>query len=345
MKLGPAHRQAALGSALVALIGSGLCCGRGGLPSGSSTGKTTGTLTPPVIRTAGGSAMVSIPPGTFLMGDRSGRPNEAPTHEVKVNAFSMDIYEVTQADFARYDLPNPSHFKGPQFPVEQVTWPQAALYCNARSRAEGLEPCYNEDTAECNFAANGYRLPTEAEWEYAARGGQYNPYYIYPWGNDADQTKANWPDSGDPYETGPLPWTTPVGFYNGQLQLKSDFNWPGSQTSYQTSNGANGYGLYDMAGDVWQYCNDWYQQNYYSVSPSVNPTGPNIAQASPMPDGKVYHVLRGGNWYNGKPDPTNPTVDNGHSRVSNRDPAYYLGQDEYQYCEVGFRIVRNSPSK
>ena len=98
-----------------------------------------------------------------------------------------------------------------------------------------------------------------------------------------------------------------------------------------------------MAGDVWQYCNDWYQQNYYSVSPSVNPTGPTMAQASPMPDGKVYHVLRGGNWYNGEPDPTNPAVDNGHSRVSNRDPAYYLGQDEYQYCEVGFRIVREQP--
>ncbi len=157
MKLGRALRHTAVGGALVALIGSGLCCGRGASPSGSSTVKTEGTPTPPVIRTAGGSAMVLIPAGTLLMGDRGGRPNEAPAHEVKVTAFYMDIHEVTQADFGRYDLPNPAHFKGPQLPVEQVTWPQAALFCNARSRAEGLEPCYNEDTAECNFAANGYR--------------------------------------------------------------------------------------------------------------------------------------------------------------------------------------------
>ena len=100
MKLGPALRQTALGGALVALIGSGLCCVRGDLPSGSSTVKTTSPPTPPVIRTAGGSAMVLIPSGTLLMGDRSGRPNEAPAHEVKVAAFSMDIDEVTQADFA-----------------------------------------------------------------------------------------------------------------------------------------------------------------------------------------------------------------------------------------------------
>ena len=83
-------------------------------------------------------------------------------------------------------------------------------------------------------------------------------------------TKANWPGSGDPYEgTGDstYPWTTPVRFYDGQLQLKSDYGWPGAAAAYQTSNGANGFGLYDMAGNVWQFVNDWYGQNYYRVSP------------------------------------------------------------------------------
>ena len=225
-------------------------------------------------------------------------------------------------------------------PASGVSWFGAAAYCNWLSIKDGYQPCYDTKTWDCDFTKNGYRLPTEAEWEYAARGGQTNPYFNYPWGNDADKTKANWPNSGDPYETGSLPLTTPVGFYNGQLQIKSNFNWPGSQDSYQTANGANAYGLYDMAGNVWQWCNDWYQTDYYKVSPAINPTGPAMAQASPLPDGKIYRCMRGGNWYNGEPDKLLPSVDNGHSRVSNRDPAYYLGQEEFQNSEVGFRIVR-----
>jgi formylglycine-generating enzyme required for sulfatase activity len=229
-------------------------------------------------------------------------------------------------------------------PATGVTWFGAAVYCNWLSLKEGYQPCYNTSTWDCDFAKNGYRLPTEAEWEYAARGGQYNPYYNYPWGNDADQTKANWPNSGDPYETGPFPHTTPVGFYNGQLQKKADFNWPGSQQTYQTSNGANAYGLYDMAGNVWQWCNDWYRQDYYAVSPAVDTTGPKMTEATRMQDGKIYRCMRGGNWYNGEPDKLLPAVDNGHSRVSNRDPAYYLGEEDYQYSEVGFRVVRRDAS-
>ena len=225
-------------------------------------------------------------------------------------------------------------------PATSVSWFGAAAFCNWLSTKDGYQPCYNTISWECDFNKNGYRLPTEAEWEYAARGGQTNPYYNYPWGNDADTTKANWPNSGDPFETGASPLTTPVGFYNGQLQYKSDFNWPGAMDTYQTANGANAYGLYDMAGNVWQWCNDWYQTDYYKNSPVKDPTGPLMAQASPMPDGKIYRCMRGGNWYNGEPDKILPSVDNGHSRVSNRDPAYYLGQEEFQNSEVGFRVVR-----
>ena len=241
---------------LVALIGSGLCCGPGDPSSGPSSVKATPTPSAAVVPTGSSTNMVQIPAGTFLMGDRSGRSNEAPAHEVKIDAFFMDIHEVTQADFARYDLPNPSHFKGPQLPVEQVTWPQAAIFCNARSRAEGLEPCYNEDTAECNFAANGYRLPTEAEWEYACRAGRKT---AYSFGADAGQLgRFAWFKENANKKTHPV----------GQKQ-------------------PNEWGLHDMHGNVSEWCNDIYDESYYQKAPSDNPKGP--------AEGKQY-ALRGGAW-------------------------------------------------
>jgi formylglycine-generating enzyme required for sulfatase activity len=217
-------------------------------------------------------------------------------------------------------------------PVTSVRWFGAAAYTNWLSVKNGLQGCYNLATGACDFTKKGFRLPTEAEWEYAARGGLKDPYAIFPWGDDADALKANWPDSGDPYETGPMPWTTPVGFYNGELHTKAEFNWPGSQATYQTHNGVNGYGLYDVAGNVWEYVNDWYGRDYYSVSPSSNPHGPD--SGSPEPDGKAYRGMRGGNWYNGE---------NGHSRVANRDPSYYRGPQDpsHPYYHVGFRVALN----
>lgn len=223
-------------------------------------------------------------------------------------------------------------------PVVGVMWFGTAAYCNWLSSQNGLQECYDFTTAVCDFTKNGYRLPTEAEWEYAGRGGNLNPYFIYPNGNTIAAGSVNLPNSGDPYEVSAFPNTTPVGFYDGKLHVKSEYNWPGNAASYQTSDGANGFGLYDMQGNVWEFVNDWYGQNYYSTSPYDNPKGPDTGFL--MPDGKAYRGMRGGNWFNGL---VTNGVNDGHSRVANRNPSYYRGplDPNHPYYHLGFRTVRN----
>jgi len=185
-------------------------------------------------------------------------------------------------------------------PIEFVSWYGSAAYSNWRSGMQGRAPCYDTSTWACNFAANGYRLPTEAEWEKAARGG--TPGHRFPW-SDQDtiqHARCNYRSSLTiiyTYDTSPTSgyhpvwgvgswtYTSPVGFFTGALQQKMDWNWPGVATSYQTANGANGYGLHDMTGNVWEWCNDWYQSNYYSSSLGTNPRGPTSGTS---------RVLRGG---------------------------------------------------
>ncbi|MBT4822783.1 MAG: SUMF1/EgtB/PvdO family nonheme iron enzyme [Lentisphaerae bacterium] len=324
---------------------------------------------------------VLIPGGTFQMGDhhdlggREHRNDEVPIHEVTLEPYHVGIHETTNAEYCRflnaasarglitvlggnvfkngtetlYCETRPavaySHlvWDGRRFNVETgkdrhpvvcIRWEGAVAYCNWLSAEKELMPCYDLNTWACDYTRNGYRLPTEAEWEFAGRGGLHAPYRVYPWGDDADSTRANWPNSRDPYEAGPYPWTTPVGFYNGELRKRSELNWPGQQSTYRTGDGVNGYGLHDMAGNVWEWCNDWYTNTYYAAGPSVNPEGP--LRGRPMPDGKPYRVLRSGNWYNGA---------QGHSRVSNRDPAHFRGPQDpnHPYYHVGFRIVRDAP--
>jgi len=103
-----------------------------------------------MVSTDSGAEMVLVPAGKFVMGSGEGKPDETP-HEVTLDAFLMDRTEVTQAQYKKYIVADPAHFKGANRPVEQISWADAALYCNARSKAEGFKPCYDEATAKCDF--------------------------------------------------------------------------------------------------------------------------------------------------------------------------------------------------
>lgn len=198
--------------------------------------------------------MVWVAGGKFLMGE--GTEVDASPHDVTVSGFWIDPYLVTQAQFEKVMGANPSRWKGDKNPVEQVRWSDAVTYCNKRSEQEGLQPCYDLKTWTCNFDANGYRLPTEAEWEFACRGGTTTAYYFGD--SPAKLGEHAWFDKN----AGGHP--RPVG------QKKP-----------------NPLGLYDMAGNVWQWCNDFYEVDYYTKSPKVDPRGPDSGKTK---------VVRGGAW-------------------------------------------------
>ena len=270
--------------------------------------------------------MAFIPAGTFQMGDNlDGNANELPVHNVNVAALFMDRFEVSKElwqSVQTWGVPygysiSDGSFKASGHPVQTITWYDCVKWCNARAEKEGLTPCYYTDDAQTviyktgnlnltnskvKWTANGYRLPTEAEWEKAARGGALG--LRFPWGNTVNGSHANFSGSGDTSE-GQTPATTAVGYYNGgQLPAGVDM--------------ANGYGLYDMMGNVWEWCWDRYDGAYYgNVAANENPLGPDIG---------TDRVRRGGAWF--------------HSSSYMRCASRYSHPPSLTPNDFGFRCVR-----
>lgn len=282
------------------------------------------------------TGMVLIPAGSFVMGattnvGHEGYSDELPQHTVNVSAFYMDRYEVTKALWDEvkiwagangYSFDNPGDGKATNHPVHSVNWYDILKWCNARSQKEGLTPCYYTSSAQCtlytngsltisnswvNWSANGYRLPTEAEWEKAARGGAADTRF--PWTdytNKISHAKANY--YGD---SGSMGYDLSDGYHPAYTNDGEPYSSPVGSFS------PNGYGLHDMAGNVWEWVWDWYSLNYYSTSPGTNPTGP---------DSGTKKTLRGGSWY----------LIADYTRCAYRnDVGPYLAVNE-----LGFRCVR-----
>lgn len=268
---------------------------------------------------------VLIPAGPYEMGDAlgEGASDECPVHEVQVGAFCMGKTQVTKAQWDEtfvwamdhgYEFENRGEGNAPDHPVYYVSWHDVVKWCNAHGEKERLAPCYRvagnvlrtgkSNDVVCDWGVCGYRLPTEAEWEKAARGGLKGKRF--PWGDTISHREANFENGGDEsyakgttgyhpdFDDGFLPYTSPVGSF-----------------------APNGYGLYDMTGNVWEWCWDWYAGSYYSNLPAPDPQGPATGS---------NRVLRGGSW----------SFNAWSARVSNR----YGFRPDYWHLFSGFRLAR-----
>ncbi len=290
-------------------------------------GRTSSQLRFKVVADDLKGSMILIPAGSFTMGRTSGDTDtDAPPVNVTVSQFYMGKYEVTKEEWDEVrawavnngytDLATGAG-KASNHPVQTVSWWDMIKWCNARSQKEGLTPCYTisgsvmkTGTTEpaVNWTANGYRLPTEAEWEKAARGGVSGKRF--PWGTDtishasanyAATTFHSYDASGSAnffhpsYETDSEPYTSPAGSF-----------------------AANGYGLHDMAGNIWEWCWDWYGASTY-VNNATDPRGAASGAG---------RVVRGGSWLYGAYS----------CRAASRVADPPSGSDNH----LGFRVARSS---
>ena len=212
--------------------------------------------------------MIYVEGGTFAMGTTSGDDDERPVHNVTLDSYYIGESEITQAQWRAIMGYNPSKYTGDNRPVESVTWEEAQEFCKKLSELTGKK----------------YVLPTKAQWEYAARGGNKSKGYTYSGSNNIDEVAKYESSSG------------------GHSNVKSKK--------------PNELGIYDMSGNVYEWCSDWYGSSYYSSSSQTNPQGPSSGSD---------RVVRGGSWYNNASS----------CRVAHR----YYGNPSDRYSNCGFRVV------
>ena len=301
--------------------------------------------------------MVWVPGGKFLMGSDDLIDIEArPVHQVTISGFYMSKYEITQPLYSAVTGFNPSQFQGnltprhrdyiradlpmsvttnEKLPVEQLCWYEAVEFCNKLSEMEGYTPVYTINKripqggypilyaeVDANWNANGYRLPTEAEWEYAAKGGNgMGPYFTYSGSNDPSEVgwynyiADSWHENQQEF------LAENMGHESTWLHIVTGHYWGLEDLIHPVGGKApNSLGFYDMSGNVWEWCWDWYGD--YTSAPQTNPKGPSSGD---------YRVRRGG---------AISEYGVAATRIANRD--YFV--PFYRNNVMGIRVVRNGGS-